>query len=126
LQARPEDPTARAMLGISQYMLHDYSKALETLQPIRGHLDTFPILPLAYADSMMRAGDFLQGMQALEAIVRKDPENPAAHGALAEAYRKDGRLEEAEREDQLANKLQMQHRVTTNNAAVEENSTKKK
>jgi tetratricopeptide (TPR) repeat protein len=124
LQAHPEDPTTRAMLGISQYMLHDYPKALETLQPIQGHLDTFPTLPLAHADSMMRAGDFLQGMRELEAVVRNDPENPAAHRALAEAYRKDGQLQEAEREDQLANKLQIQHPVMRRPSAVGACSTR--
>jgi tetratricopeptide (TPR) repeat protein len=125
LQTHPEDAAIRAMLGISQYALGDYPKALETLQPLQGRLDMFPMLPLAYADSMMRAGDFRQGMQRLEAIVTDDPENAAAHLALAEAYRKDGRPQEAERQDQLANRLHVEHPVTTNNAAFEENSTTK-
>jgi tetratricopeptide (TPR) repeat protein len=125
LQRHPEDATIRAMLGISEYMLHDYPKALETLQPIEGHLDMFPMMPLAYADSVMRAGDFRQGMQRLEAIVGNDPENAAAHHELAEAYRKDGQPQEAEREDQLANKLQGQRSVPTNSAAVGESSTMK-
>jgi tetratricopeptide (TPR) repeat protein len=123
-QTHPEDGAIRAMLGISQYALHDYPKALESLQPFEGHLDMFPMMPLAYADSMMRAGDFRQGMQRLETIVRNDPENAEAHRALAEAYRKDGQPQEAEREDQLANKLQIEHPVT-NNAAVGGNSATK-
>jgi Tfp pilus assembly protein PilF len=83
------------------------------------------MMPLAYADSVMRAGDFRQGMQRLEAIVGNDPENAAAHHELAEAYRKDGQPQEAEREDQLANKLQGQRSVPTNSAAVGESSTMK-
>jgi tetratricopeptide (TPR) repeat protein len=124
-QAHPEDPTTRAMLGISEYELHEYPKALESLQPLEGHLDMFPAMPLAYADSLMRAGDFHQGMERLEAIVKDDPENAAAHRALAEAYRKAGQPQEAEREDQLANRLQGQRAVPTNNAAVGASSATK-
>jgi tetratricopeptide (TPR) repeat protein len=55
LQIHPEDAEIRAMLGISQYRLHDYSKALETLQPLQDHLDMFPLLRLAYTESMANA-----------------------------------------------------------------------
>jgi tetratricopeptide (TPR) repeat protein len=61
LLAHPEDAALRAMLGISQYALHHYPEVLETLQPIEDHLDMFPVMPLAYADSMMRAGDASAG-----------------------------------------------------------------
>jgi tetratricopeptide (TPR) repeat protein len=125
LQAHPEDVVIRAMLGISQYMMHDYQKVLETLQPIERNLDMLPLLPLAYADSMMKAGDFRQGIQRLKVIATDDPENAAAHRALAEAYRKDGQPQEAEREDQRANMLQIQRPVKTNDAAVEENTATK-
>ncbi len=125
LRAHPEDAAIRGMLGISQYMLHDYPKALEILQPLDGHLDMLPMLPLAYADSMMRAGDFREGMERLEAIVANRPDDAAAHRALAEAYRKDGQPQGAEREDQLANRLQTLHPVTTNNASVGESSATK-
>jgi hypothetical protein len=53
------------------------------------------------------------------------PGTAAAHRALAEAYRKDGQPQAADREDQLANRLQAQHRVTTNSATVGENSATK-
>jgi tetratricopeptide (TPR) repeat protein len=107
-QAHPQDAAIRAMLGISQYALHDYANALETLQPLQGHLDMFPVMPLAYADSMTRAGDFHQGMQLLELLVSNSPEDAVAHRALADAYRKDDQPQEAEREDQLAKKLEVQ------------------
>jgi tetratricopeptide (TPR) repeat protein len=125
LQAHPEDAASRAMLGISQYEVHDYPKALESLQPFEGHLDMFSAMPLAFADSMMRAGDFHQGMQRLETIVSSEPENAAAHRALAEAYRKDGQPQKAEREEQLANNLQIQRLDPTNNAAAGASSATK-
>jgi tetratricopeptide (TPR) repeat protein len=117
-QAQPQDGEIRAMLGISQYELHAYPKALETLQPFEGHLDMLPLLPLAYADSMAQAGDFRRGVQMLELIVRNDPENAAAHRAMAEAYRKDNRPQEAEREDELAHRLPGQRSAPASNATV--------
>ena len=122
LQAHPKDGVTRAMLGISQYELHDYANALESLQPFEGHLDMFPAMALAYADSMMRAGDFRQGTQRLEMIVSRDPENAAAHRALAEAYRRDSQPLKQEREIRLADSLQIQPSTESNNPAVGERS----
>ncbi len=122
LQAHPEDGATRAMLGISQYELHDYANALESLQPFERHLDMFPAMALPYADSMMRAGDFRQGTQRLETIVSRDPENAAAHRALAEAYRRDGQPLKQEREIRLADSLQIQPPTESSNPAVGERS----
>jgi tetratricopeptide (TPR) repeat protein len=120
LHAHPEDRATRAMLGISQYELHDYANALESLQPFEGYLDIFPAMPLAYADSMMRVGDFRQGTQRLETIVSSDPENAAAHRALAEAYRRDGQPLKQEREIRIADSLQIQPPIKNNSPAVGE------
>jgi tetratricopeptide (TPR) repeat protein len=122
--ARPEDAAIRGMLGISQYMSQDYLHALETLRPFADDpLDMFPMLPLAYADSMARAGDLAQGMKRLQRIVRNSPENPAAHHALAEAYRKNGQPREAEREESLSNSPQPQRPPAPNGPAPGENSS---
>lgn len=122
LQTRPQDAELRSMLGLSQYMLHDYQDALETLRPVRDQLDMFPLLPLAYADSMMRVGDFHQGLERLEAIVQADPRNPMVHRALAEAYRKNGQPQDAEREDRLSDGSQKSRTVTSGNSAVTDQS----
>jgi tetratricopeptide (TPR) repeat protein len=121
-QAHPNDPALRVMLGVSQYKAQDYLHALETLRPLESHLDLFPILPLAYADSMARAGDFAQGLSRLQEIVRTAPENAPAHHALAEAYRKNGQSQEAQHEDSLANPPQPTRRPTPNTASAKDNS----
>ncbi len=88
LQAHPEDIGARSTLGATQYMDHDYAKALQTLQPIETHVDAVPTLAFVYAESMVRTGDFIHGIERLKALEQANPKSASIHAALAEAYRR--------------------------------------
>jgi tetratricopeptide (TPR) repeat protein len=105
LTAHPEDVTLRSMLGISQYETHDYVKAVGTLQPMERYLRTIPLLAFAYAESMVKTGDFQRGSEWLEALVQTDPGNATLHRALGESYAGSGDHAKAEEELRTAAKL---------------------
>jgi tetratricopeptide (TPR) repeat protein len=95
LQSRPDDSEIRSMLGLSQYMIQAYRGALETMRPLEDHLDAIPLLALAYADSMVKTGDYSHGMERLQAIQRAGAESAMLHRALGEAYASAGNQERA-------------------------------
>jgi tetratricopeptide (TPR) repeat protein len=86
LQAQPDDIGVRSKLGLSQYMLHEYGKVLRTLQPMGTKLDSAPALAFAYADSLIKTGDFLHGMDQLNRLLQTNSENAMLHRTLAEGY----------------------------------------
>jgi tetratricopeptide (TPR) repeat protein len=112
LTAHPEDVPLRSMLGVSQYETHDYVKALATLQPIERYLHPIPLLAFAYADSMVKTGDFQHGSEWLEALVQTDPGNATLHRALGEGYAGGGDHAKAEEELRTAIKLNPNDTVT--------------
>lgn len=86
LQAHPDDIEARSKLSLSQYMLHEYGKVLRTLQPVGNKLDSTPALAFSYADSMIKTGDFLDGVNQLNRLLQTNSENAMLHRTLAEGY----------------------------------------
>jgi tetratricopeptide (TPR) repeat protein len=105
LSAHPEDVPLRSMLGVSQYETQDYLKAVGTLQPIEKYLHNIPVLAFAYAESMVKTGDFQRGSEWLEGLVQTDPGNTAFHRALSEAYAGMGNQSRAE--DELRTAIQL-------------------
>jgi tetratricopeptide (TPR) repeat protein len=105
LTAHPEDVPLRSMLGVSQYETQDYLKAVATLQPIEKYLHNIPVLAFAYAESMVKTGDFQHGSEWLEALVQTDPGNTTFHRALSEAYAGIGDHSRAEDELRMATQL---------------------
>jgi tetratricopeptide (TPR) repeat protein len=98
LQAHPEDVELRTMLGISQYESHSYANAVKTLQPIAASLRPVPSRAFAYAQSMVKTGDFQNGLEWLRALVQSDPGNVIFQRALGEGYASSGNYPKAEEE----------------------------
>ncbi len=72
LQAHPDDARPRVPLGMSQFMLSDYSGTIKTLSPLGAQLDTVPLLAYAYAESLVKTGDMNQGISRLESLEEAD------------------------------------------------------
>jgi tetratricopeptide (TPR) repeat protein len=105
LQAHPEDVELRSMLGISEYETQSYAKAVKTLQPIEASLHTVPPRAFAYAQSMVKTGDFQNGLEWLRALVQTDPGNAIFHRALGEGYASSGNYPKGEEELRTATTL---------------------
>jgi tetratricopeptide (TPR) repeat protein len=83
--SHPDDLRARAALGLSFFGVHQYSKAVTTLQPIETAVDADPGLSYAYAVSQVKTGNYPEGMGRLRALEKVDPNSPDIHALLGEA-----------------------------------------
>jgi tetratricopeptide (TPR) repeat protein len=83
--SHPDDVRARAALGLSLFGVHQYSKAVATLQPIEKMVDADPGLSYAYAVSQVKTGNYPEGMGRLRALEKVDPNSPDIHALLGEA-----------------------------------------
>ena len=101
LAAHPEDESARSMLGVTQFMLGQDSAALQTLQPLRGHMDAAPALALVYAKLLVRTGDVQGGIEQLKTLEEKNPNSALVHQALQQAYATNHQPQDAEREGRI-------------------------
>jgi predicted Zn-dependent protease len=61
-------------------------------------LHTVPSRAFAYAQSMVKTGDFQNGLEWLRALVQTDPGNVMFHRALGEGYASSGNYPKAEEE----------------------------
>jgi tetratricopeptide (TPR) repeat protein len=86
LQAHPDDARPRVPLGMSQFLLSDYTGAINTLSPLGAQLDTVPLLAYAYAESLVKTGDMDQGISRLESLEKADPNLAVVHVALGDAF----------------------------------------
>ncbi len=98
LQEHPEDAQLRSMLGISEYEMHSYASAVKTLQPIEASLRAVPSRAFAYAESMVKIGDFQKGLTWLRMLVEMEPGNVSFHRALSEGYASSGNYSKAQEE----------------------------
>jgi len=73
LQAHPDDARARSALALSFFALQKYSDVRTILEPIRGEVDAEPGLSYAYAVSLVKTGDYTQGIDRLKALEKADP-----------------------------------------------------
>ena len=96
MQAHPDDARSRVPLGMSQFMLSDYSDAIHTLSPLGAQLDTVPLLAYAYAESLVKTGDIDRGVDRLERLEAADPNLAAVPVALGEAYASQKQYQKAE------------------------------
>lgn len=86
LHAHPDDTRALVPLGMSQFMVSDYSGAIQTLSPLGAQLDTAPLLAYAYAESLVKTGDVDQGIVRLENLETADPNLAVVPLALGQAF----------------------------------------
>jgi tetratricopeptide (TPR) repeat protein len=106
VQGHPENVGARSMLGVTQYMVGDYDRAIQTLQPILPHVDAVPALTFMYAKALVQTGHLQQGIARLAGLERTNPDSAALHRELAEAYRKNAQPKDEEREMEIYRTLQ--------------------
>jgi len=90
LQGHPDDVRARAALGLSFYTLANYPKTLETLRPIEKEVDADPGLSYAYAVSLVKTGDYTQGVGRLKLLEASNPNTAEIHMLLGDAYADQG------------------------------------
>ncbi len=96
MQAHPDDARPRVPLGMSQFMLSDYSDAVHTLSPLGAQLNTVPLLAYAYAESLIKTGDVDQGIDRLERLEAADPGLALVPAALGEAFAGQKQYQKAE------------------------------
>lgn len=95
------------MLGVTQYMVGDYDRAIHTLQPILPHVDAVPALAFLYAKALVQTGHLRQGIARLIGLERTNPGSAALHQELAAAYRKNAQPKDAQREMEMYRTLQV-------------------
>jgi tetratricopeptide (TPR) repeat protein len=84
--AHPDDEGARAVLGLSLFIVKDYAGVRKTLQPLDGKSGEAPQLQYAYAASLVRTGDTSGGVARLLVLEKANPNAAEVHRMLGEAY----------------------------------------
>jgi tetratricopeptide (TPR) repeat protein len=86
LALHPEDDGIRSMLGMSLFVIQDYTQTYLALQPMEARLDPNTPLGLAYIGSMAIAGNYERGVAQLHSLEAAHPEAGEIHRLLGEAY----------------------------------------
>jgi tetratricopeptide (TPR) repeat protein len=86
LQTHSDDLRVRAALGLSYFTLSNYHKALEVLRPIEAQVNDDPGLSYAFAVSLVKTGDYTNGVARLRAIEQANPNSAEVHTLLGEAF----------------------------------------
>ncbi len=85
VKSNPDDPGARSVLAISQFMTGNYSGCIEALQPLVGKINLAPQADYVYAESLVRTGQIALGAERLATLAKLHPEFPDVHRSLGEA-----------------------------------------
>lgn len=112
LAVHPADQDTRAQLGISLYLTGDAQGALQTLRPIAPPADATIPLALVYADSLVKTGDLVHGMDRLAALEQANPDDAAVHRAVGEGLVDEGNYQRA------ADELRTTVRLNSSDAAA--------
>jgi tetratricopeptide (TPR) repeat protein len=86
LQTHADDTRARAALALSLFALQKYGDVRETLTRIQSEVDADPGLSYAYAVSLVKTGDYTQGINRLQALEEANPNSADIHMLLGEAF----------------------------------------
>lgn len=86
LQKHSDDLRARAALGLTFFMLQDYGKTLTTLRPVQTEVDDEPGLAYAYAVSLVKTGEYAEGVSRLKSLEQSNPNSADVHMLLGEAF----------------------------------------
>ena len=121
LSTHPDDTDARRMLGLSQYMVRDYSAARMTFEKLSGKRAEEPGVQYAYAESLLRTGEAPAAISILETLEASGQAGPEVPRALVEAYATLGRqlLAEGDAKEAVLN-LQKAMKLDPKNAALKE------
>jgi tetratricopeptide (TPR) repeat protein len=113
----PTEPHLRAMLGLSLCRVHQYSRAIQVLQPIEAVMEANPELNIAYAGSMAMTGD-PAALARLESLKEANPEIPFVHYLLGEVYAAKKNYEQSANELHISLKLDPANAETKNALAL--------
>jgi tetratricopeptide (TPR) repeat protein len=86
LEKQPDDVRLRAALGLSYFMTQNFGKTVDTLKPIQTQVDGDPGLSYAYAVSILKLGDYNEGIRRLKALGEGSDKSADIHMLLGEAY----------------------------------------
>jgi len=79
LQKKPDDVRVRAALAMSLFTTQNFSRTLDTLKPIQDRVDGDPGLTYAYAVSLVKAGNYDEGVRRLRALADADRNSTDPH-----------------------------------------------
>ncbi len=102
LELNPENADASALLALLLVHAGDVPGALPFARKAAGARPGDGLAQYAYGEVLMRSGDLRPAIATLEAAERLDPAALEYHMALASAYSRAGRLEDARRERHMS------------------------
>lgn len=105
LESHPSAAAVREPLGMSRFLLDDFTGARQALEPIQATLDATPLLGYAYAESLLRTGEYDRGLARLQSLEEENPKLPVLHLALGKAYAAHAEYPKAESEFREALRL---------------------
>lgn len=82
----PSEEGARAVLGLSQFMVKDFAAARKTLEPLDAKVGAALQLQYAYAKSLIETGDLSGGVKRMVALEKANPNVADVHRTLGEVY----------------------------------------
>jgi tetratricopeptide (TPR) repeat protein len=86
LQKQPDDVRIRAALGLSLFMGQNFNGTLETLKPIQDQVDGDPGLAYAFAVSLVKTGNYDEGVRRLKILEEGSHNSAELHTLLGSAY----------------------------------------
>jgi tetratricopeptide (TPR) repeat protein len=98
LEVSPANAAAQLMVAWDALLRNQPSEALTYAQKAIAEEPGMPIAQLVLGRALLDTGNVKEGMELLEKEVQRDPSNLETHIALAKAYSKSGRKEDARRE----------------------------
>ncbi|HWZ81031.1 MAG TPA: tetratricopeptide repeat protein [Terriglobales bacterium] len=86
LEKHPDDIRVRAALGLSLFTVQNFAGTLETLKPIQSEVDDDPGLGYAFAVSLVKTGEYDEGVRRLKAMADANPNSADIHLMLGSAF----------------------------------------
>jgi len=85
LEKQPDDVRVRAALALSQFATLNYPATIETLKPIQTNVEGDPGLGYAYAVSLVKLGEYDEGMRRLKSVEQANPNSVDIHMLMGSA-----------------------------------------
>jgi tetratricopeptide (TPR) repeat protein len=117
VEKHSDDPWARSALGTSEFKLKKYADAVSALRPIEGKLDAEPEVATIYAVSLIKTGQYDQGITRLRALEAKDPNDAGTHELLGEQFANHADFKDAADELRAAVRLDPSNSIVKYNLA---------
>jgi len=86
LGKQPGDIRVRAALALSYFSLQNFSATIETVKPVESQVGGDPGVGYAYAVSLVKTGQYDEGVRRLRAMADLDPKSADLHLMLGSAF----------------------------------------